>query len=140
MNLEDLPKDKKIILFDGVCHLCEVSVLYIIKRDKKDIFRFIPLQSDLGQQILQHIGVNSHTIDTMVLYESGKAYYCRADAALHTLISLGGVYSVWKIALVLPKRILNALYDYIAAHRYRWYGKNETCLIPTPEIKAKFLA
>ena len=74
MNIEDLPKDKKIILFDGVCNLCDSSVQYVIKHDKKDIFRFVALQSELGQKILNHIGINPIHTDSIVLYEPGILY------------------------------------------------------------------
>ena len=73
--MENLPKDKKIILFDGVCNLCDTSVQLIIKHDEKDIFRFVALQSELGQQILKHIGIDTKSIDSILLYEPGIAYY-----------------------------------------------------------------
>ena len=82
MEIQDLPQDKKIILFDGVCNLCNSSVQYVIKHDKKDVFRFVSLQSELGQKILKHIGINPIHTDSIVLYEPGISYYYKSTAAL----------------------------------------------------------
>lgn len=139
MEISELPKDKKIILFDGVCNLCNNSVQFVIKHDTKDIFRFISLQSDLGIKILKHIGVNPELTDSVVLYEPGKAYYYKAEAALHIIAEFGGVYKLLSLIKIFPKFILNWAYDFIAKNRYRWYGKQESCMIPKPELAAKFL-
>lgn len=135
-----MPKDKKIILFDGVCNLCNASVQFVIKRDTKDRFRFVPLQSDLGNKILNHLGVNREQTDSIVLYEPGKAYYYKAEAALKIINELGGLYQLLNILQIFPKFLSNIVYDYIAKNRYRWYGKQENCMMPTPELVAKFLA
>lgn len=140
MEISELPKDKKIILFDGVCNLCNTSVQFVIKHDKKDLFRFVPLQSDLGKKILNHLGINREHTDSIVLYEPGKAYYYKAEAALKIINKFGGYYKLLNLFRIFPKFISNAIYDYIAKNRYRWYGKQETCMIPTPELSAKFLA
>lgn len=140
MEIHELPKDKKIILFDGVCNLCNASVQFVIKRDTKDVFRFVALQSDLGNKILNHIGINREHTDSMVLYEPVKAYFYKAEAALKIINELGGLYQLLSILQIFPKFILNAVYDNIAKNRYRWYGKQENCMMPTPEITAKFLA
>ncbi|OYQ42320.1 thiol-disulfide oxidoreductase [Flavobacterium cyanobacteriorum] len=139
MMTENLPKDKKIILFDGICNLCDATVQYIIKHDKKDIFRFVPLQSELGQQIVRHIGVDTSKTDSILLYQPGYAYYYKAEAALLIAKELGGTVSLLSMFSFLPKTILNAVYDYVARNRYKWYGKKQECMIPTPEMKAKFL-
>jgi predicted DCC family thiol-disulfide oxidoreductase YuxK len=140
MEIHELPKDKKIILFDGVCNLCNASVQFVIKRDTKDRFRFVPLQSDLGNKILNHLGVNREQTDSIVLYEPGKAYYYKAEAALKIINELGGLYQLLNILQIFPKFLSNIVYDYIAKNRYRWYGKQENCMMPTPELAAKFLA
>lgn len=140
MEINELPKDKKIILFDGVCNLCNASVQFVIKRDTKDVFRFVPLQSDLGNKILNHIGINREQTDSIVLYEPGKAYFYKAEAALKIINEFGGLYYLLNILQIFPKFISNAVYDYIAKNRYRWYGKQESCMMPTPELAAKFLA
>ena len=137
--MENLPKDKKIILFDGVCNLCDATVQFLIKRDKKDIFRFVAIQSDLGQEIIQHIGIDTSKTDSIILYEPGHAYYYKAEAALKISKELGGIYALLGIFTLLPNAVTNIVYDYVARNRYKWYGKKEACMIPTPEMKAKFL-
>ena len=138
MEISDLPKGKKIILFDGVCNLCNSSVQFIIKHDKKDVFRFVPLQSDLGQKISIHI--ETSTIDSIILYETEKRYYYKAEAAFKILKEMNGVYRCLLLFSILPKSVLNTIYDYIAKNRYKWFGKEEICMIPTPELLSKFLA
>ena len=137
--MENLPKDKKIILFDGICNLCDTSVKLIIKHDKNDVFRFASLQSNIGQEIINHIGVDISKIDSIILYEPGIAYFYKAQAAIRIANELGGVYHFLSLFSILPNSILNFGYDYIAKNRYKWYGKKEQCLIPTTEQKAKFL-
>ncbi|MFC6095969.1 thiol-disulfide oxidoreductase DCC family protein [Flavobacterium qiangtangense] len=137
--MENLPKNKKIILFDGVCNLCDSSIQFIIKHDKNDIFRFVALQSDLGLEIIKHIGVDVSKTDSIILYEPGKAYYYKSEAALKIAKELGGIYSFISWFSVLPKGLTNSVYDYIAKNRYKWYGKKDACMIPTPELKTKFL-
>lgn len=135
----ELPKDKKIILFDGVCNLCDATVQFLIKRDRKDIFRFVALQSELGQEIVKYIGLDTSKTDSIILYEPGKAYYYKAQAALEIASEIGGFYSLLSVFKVLPNGLSNAVYDYVARNRYKWYGKKDACMIPTPEMKAKFL-
>lgn len=139
MDTTKLPQGKKIILFDGVCNLCDSVVQYVIRHDNKDIFRFAPLQSDLGQQILNHIGVDGSKIDSIILYEPGKAYYHKADAAIEIGKNLSGMASMAGILKIFPLPVRNWGYDFVARNRYKWYGKKDACMIPTPEIKAKFL-
>ncbi len=134
----NLPQDKKIILFDGVCNLCDSSIQFIIKHDKKDIFRFVGFQSEIGLEIINHIGIDTSKIDSILLYEPGKAYYYKAEAALKIAKELGGIYTAISWFSILPNFLTNTVYDYIARNRYKWYGKKEACMIPTPELKAKF--
>jgi predicted DCC family thiol-disulfide oxidoreductase YuxK len=135
----ELPRNKKIILFDGVCNLCDATVQFLIKHDKKDIFRFVALQSALGQEIAQYIGVDTSKTDSIILYEPGKAYYYKAQAALEIASEIGGFYSLLSVFKVLPNGFNNAVYDYVARNRYKWYGKKDACMLPTAESKAKFL-
>ena len=137
--MEGLPKNKKIILFDGVCNLCESSVLFVIKYDKKDKFRFVALQSDLGKNIIQHIGMDFKNIDSIVLYEPGIAYYYKSQAALEIAKNLGGFFHFGTLFRIIPNGLRNLLYDYIAKNRYVWFGKKESCMVPTTEIQSKFL-
>jgi predicted DCC family thiol-disulfide oxidoreductase YuxK len=133
------PEGKKIILFDGFCNLCESSVLFVIKYDKKDIFRFVALQSDLGKEIVKHIGLSTKHIDSVVLYEPGISYFYKSAAAIEIAKNLGGVFHLGTLFRIIPAGLRNLLYDYIAENRYLWYGKKESCLVPTEEIKSKFI-
>jgi len=137
--IPELPKDKKIILFDGICNLCNASVQFVIKHDSKDVFRFVSLQSDLGQRILKHIGLDAKHIDSIVLYEPGIAYYYKSAAAVEIAKNLGGFFHIGTLFRLIPNGIRDSLYDYIARNRYKWYGKNDHCSIPTPELKSKFI-
>jgi len=137
--MQNLPKDKKIILFDGVCNLCNSAVQFVIQHDKKDVFRFVALQSELGQDILKHIGINPKNIDSIILYEPGVAYYYKSSAAIQIAKNLDGIWHYGIILRIIPTGISNTLYDYIAKNRYKWYGKKESCMLPKPELTSKFL-
>ncbi|RDI53455.1 thiol-disulfide oxidoreductase DCC family protein [Flavobacterium glaciei] len=135
----NIPKDKKIIIFDGICNLCDSAVQMIIKNDAKDIFRFVALQSDFGQKIIQHLGIDTKKTDSIILYQPGFAYYYKSEAALEIAKNLGGIFYLGSLFSIIPTSFSNSIYDYIAKNRYKWYGKKEACMIPTNDIKAKFL-
>jgi predicted DCC family thiol-disulfide oxidoreductase YuxK len=135
----DLPKNKKIILFDGVCNLCDSLLQFVIHHDKKDVFRFVALQSTLGQEIVNHIGIQNKNIDSIILYVPGVAYYYKSSAALEIARELGGFFHLGTIFKIIPTVLRNHIYDYVAKNRYSWYGKKASCMIPTPELKSKFL-
>jgi len=137
--MENLPKDKKIILFDGICNLCDNSVQFIIKHDKKDVFRFVSLQSELGEKIINHIGVDRSKTDSIIVYEPRIAYYTKAEAAIIIAKNIGGWISLLTIFSIFPKSIQNFGYDFIAKNRYKWFGKKESCMMPSKEISSKFL-
>ena len=136
--MDQLPKDKKIILFDGVCNLCDNSVQFIIKHDDKDVFRFASLQSEIGQQILNYIGLDATKFDSIVLYVPTEAYYVKAEAAMQIAKELNSWHKIISY-LSFTGSFGNFVYDYIAKNRYQWYGKKDECMIPTPELKSKFL-
>jgi predicted DCC family thiol-disulfide oxidoreductase YuxK len=133
------PEGKKIILFDGLCNLCESSVLFVIKYDTKDIFRFVSLQSDLGKEIINHIGLSTKHIDSVIIYEPGISYNYKSAAAIEIAKDLGGFFHLGTLFRIIPTGLRNMLYDYFAKNRYIWYGKKENCFIPTDELKSKFL-
>ena len=137
--MQNLPNNKKIILFDGVCNLCNGAVQFIIKNDKKDIFRFVALQSELGKEICNYIGIDQNKIDSIIFYNPGVVYYYKSSAVLEISEDLSGIYNLLIIFKILPEKLRNYIYDYIAKNRYKWYGKKESCMIPTPELKTKFL-
>nr|WP_136153102.1 thiol-disulfide oxidoreductase DCC family protein [Flavobacterium sangjuense] len=138
--MSDLPKDKKIILFDGVCNLCDSSVQFVIKHDKKDVFRFVQLQSELGVKIISHLNIDSSKVDSTILYEPGKAYYYKSDVAFKILKEINSIHRCLLVFSIFPKAVLNFIYDYVAKNRYKWFGKKESCMIPTSELQSKFLA
>lgn len=137
--MNTLPENKKIVLFDGVCNLCNGAIQFIIKHDKKDIFRFASLQSEIGKKLLAERGLNPDQLESIILIEPGVAYYKKSTAALEISRDLSGGYSFLKIFLGIPDFIRDGIYDFIGNHRYKWFGKKEQCMIPTPELKAKFL-
>lgn len=127
-----------VILFDGVCNLCNSSVNFVIERDKKDKFRFAALQSEEGKQMLLEQGEDSEYLDSIVLVKNGKVY-SKSTAALHIAKNLSGLWPVLSVFLIIPKFIRDFFYDIIAKNRYKWFGKKNECRIPTPELAAKFL-
>lgn len=136
----NLPKDKQLILFDGVCNLCDASVQYIIKHDKKDVFRFAALQSDIGQQIINQFKIDTNKTDSILLYSEERGIDYKSTAALKIAKHLGFPRNLMFVFLIVPAFIRNWVYNYIAKNRYKWYGKKEECMIPTPELKSKFIA
>ncbi|MBU2940205.1 DUF393 domain-containing protein [Lacinutrix sp. C3R15] len=137
--MNQLPKHKKLILFDGVCNLCNSTVQYVIKHDKKDIFRFAPLQSEIGKSVIHTYNIDPVKTDSILLYSSKNGLQVKSTAALQIARYLGFPINVMTVFLLIPAFIRNWVYDYIAKNRYTWYGKKEACMIPTPELKAKFL-
>jgi len=135
----DIPKNKKIILFDGICNLCNDVVLKVIKYDKKNIFLFSSLQSKIGKEITDHLGIEISKIDSIILYEPGVSYDIKSTAALKIIQDFKGIWSLTYILFLFPEGFRNLIYDYIAKNRYKWFGKKEKCMIPTPELKEKFL-
>lgn len=130
---------KKIILFDGVCNLCNTSIQFVIKHDDKDEFRYAALQSEIGQQLISERGIDTSTVDSIVLIDPGVAYYTKSDAALEIGTHLKGYRTLSKFFKLFPAGFRNLIYDFVARNRYKWYGKQDACMIPTPELQAKFL-
>jgi predicted DCC family thiol-disulfide oxidoreductase YuxK len=136
-----VPKDKQLILFDGVCNLCNSSVLYVIKRDKKDKFLFAPLQSEIGKEIISDFNIDTQKTDSILLYNpENKTITYKSSAALRIAKQLGFPLNLMILFIIVPPFIRNWVYDYIAKHRYRWFGEKESCMIPTPELQSKFIA
>lgn len=127
---------KHLILFDGICNFCNSSINFIIKKDKRKKFKFATLQSQLGQQLLQKHRIKD--VDSVILVEGEKAY-TKSDAVLKISRSLGGIYQLAYIFILIPRFLRNILYDFIAKNRYRWFGQKNECMIPTPEVRGRFL-
>jgi predicted DCC family thiol-disulfide oxidoreductase YuxK len=139
MEIESLPRDKKIILFDGVCNYCNDKINFIIKNDKQDVFRFVALQSETGQKIIKYLGIDV-SIDSIILYEPGYAYFIKSEAVFRIIKHLSSSVRLLLFFNFIPSSIKNVFYDIIAKNRYNWYGKKESCMIPTEEVKRKFIA
>ncbi len=135
----NLEKNKQLILFDGVCNLCEASVQYVIKHDKDDVFRYTALQNDVGQQVLKDFNIDRSKMDSILLYTPEKGISYKSTAALKIASKLGFPRNLMVVFLIVPAFIRNWVYDYIARNRYKWYGQKEECMIPTPELKSRFL-
>ena len=134
-----IPKNKKLILFDGVCNLCNSSVLYVIKHDKNDVFLFAPLQSKVGQKIISYYNIDTSKTDSILLYSESNGISSKSTAALKIALKLGFPRSLLSVFLIIPSFIRNWVYNYIAKNRYKWYGKKDNCMIPTPNLQSKFL-
>lgn len=137
--MTEFPIDKQLILFDGVCNLCNNSIQYIIKRDHDNVFKFAPLQSEIAKQLVNDYKLNTDDIDSILLYIPGKGVYKQSTAALKIASKLSFPTKLLPIFFIIPPFIRNAVYNYIAKNRYKWYGKQEQCMIPTPELKEKFI-
>jgi len=127
-----------IILFDGVCALCESSVRFIIKHDKAGLFRFAPAQSEIGKQMQSDLAIDALESGTMILIKEGKVF-CKSDAALEISKDLNGPWKALVCFKIIPPCLRNAVYDVIARRRYRWFGKRDTCMIPDEAFKQRFL-
>lgn len=132
--------EKKIVLFDGVCNLCNSAIQRIIKRDEKDLFRFAALQSDVGKKLTSERNIDTSKVDSIILIEPGIAYYVKSAAALKIGRHLKGYRTISSVLYLIPSGLRNIVYDFIARNRYSWYGKKDQCMIPTPELNAKFLS
>ncbi|MCX7878698.1 MAG: thiol-disulfide oxidoreductase DCC family protein [Ignavibacteria bacterium] len=128
----------KIILFDGVCNFCNGFVNFIIDRDKKDIFRFAALQSDFGTGLQKKLGFDTDELKTIILVDGGK-FYLKSSAALRIAKNLPFPWNLSYIFIIVPPFIRNFLYDVISKNRYKWFGKRETCRLPSTEEKRKFI-
>ena len=135
----DIPENKDLILFDGVCNLCSSSVQYVIERDLKNKYVFAALQSDIGKEIIEKYKIDPSKTDSILLYRKDKGVVSKSTAALLIAKHLGFPTNLLYVFLIVPAFIRNMVYDYVAKNRYKWYGKKESCWIPTPELKAKFI-
>lgn len=131
-------RDHAVIFFDGVCNLCNHSVQFIIKRDHKDYFRFAALQSDIAKQKLSDFDLKAENLKTIILLEDGKVYL-RSTAALRIAKHLSGSWPILFGFIIIPAFIRDFVYQLIASNRYRIWGKTESCMVPSPDLKAKFL-
>jgi predicted DCC family thiol-disulfide oxidoreductase YuxK len=126
------------VLFDGVCNLCNSSVQFIIRNDRRGRFRFAALQSEVGRELLQQYQLPEKALNTVVLIAGGRAF-TRSTAALEIARRLDGAWPICYAAVALPRFLRDSAYNFIARNRYRWFGKQEACMMPSPELKQRFL-
>lgn len=128
-----------VLFFDGVCNLCHGAVQWFLKRDQRKVLRFASLQSDLAAELLPRYGVNPDKLTSLVLYRDGQVF-THSDGALEAGKLLGGMWGgLAATGKLFPGRLRDTVYDWIAANRYRWFGKKEACWLPRPEWKARFV-
>ena len=130
--------DKPIILFDGVCNLCQGSVQFVLKHDTKRQFLFASLQSVVATELISTFQNTPSRTDSFVLIENGTMY-TRSAAALRVCRRLNGVFQLLYGLIIIPAFIRDAVYDVVARNRYKWFGKSQECWLPTPELSARFL-
>ncbi|MSU63189.1 MAG: DUF393 domain-containing protein [Pedosphaera sp.] len=128
-----------VIVFDGVCNLCNGWVRFVVRRDSRKIFRFATLQSEAGRQLSKRCGFNSSGLFTSMLLFDDERHFTKSDAALRVLHRLGGIWRMLSLLLVIPRSLRDPVYDFIARNRYRLFGRSDACLIPTGSLLERFL-
>jgi len=131
-------KGKSIILFDGVCNLCNSSVNFIIKHDKKERFLFASLQSDAANEILLQFTSKKIGLESIILIQNEKIYH-KSTAALMIMSRLNKGYRFLEIFKIIPEFLRDTIYQFIAKNRYKWFGEKKHCMFPTPDLKHRFL-
>ena len=127
-----------VILFDGICNFCNSSVNYVIEHDPKGYFKFAALQSEIGERLKEKFCIDTIRTDSVILIEDDKVF-TRSTAALRIARKLSGPASLLYAFIIVPRPIRDLLYDQFAKRRYKFFGERDACMIPTPEIRARFL-
>ena len=130
--------DGPVVVFDGVCNLCEDSVAFIIARDPNAKFKFVSAQSVVGKEIQECYGLDAIEDETVILIKNGEVF-THSDAGLEIAKDLDGSWKLMRYAKIVPKPIRNRVYSIIAKNRYKWFGKKNECMLPSPGVKARFL-
>ena len=131
--------DQSVIIFDGLCNLCSSVVRFVAKHDHKGTFLFAPMQSRAGQQLLQQYGLGEIKGQTFVLVQDGRAYTA-SNAALQVAKALPWYWQWTRVLRFIPRRLRDGAYFLIARNRYRWFGRKQSCMIPGPELRGRFLS
>lgn len=135
---ENSPQNRNIILFDGVCNFCNFWVDFIIKRDKKKIFKFAALQTNSGNKILDNFREKTEGVDSVIFVENNRCF-TRSSAALRIVKKLPGLWAYLYAFIIIPKPLRDFIYDFVAKNRYRIFGQKESCRLPSPEEKDRFI-
>ena len=130
--------DYSFILFDGICNFCNSAVNFIIRHDKKNNFKFAPIQSEVGKSLIDQFKMNPVGIDSVILIK-GDSYYIKSKAFIKIIKNLKGLWKLFNILIIIQRPIRDFFYDIFARNRYKWFGKREECMVPTKEIKNRFL-
>ena len=130
--------ENPVILFDGVCNFCNGAINFVLKQDKTSVFRFAPLQSEAGRRLLQQYNLPTEEFESFVLIDQGKVYK-KSNAALRVMNKLPWYWKESQIFRLIPTIFRDAIYDFIARNRYKWFGKKDECMVPTPEMRSRFL-
>ncbi|WP_372632857.1 thiol-disulfide oxidoreductase DCC family protein [Cohnella sp.] len=138
MNIKGSQAQPIVLLIDGHCNMCHGLAKFVIRRDKRAIFRFASLQSELGRRLLKEGGMREDTLETFVMVDNGK-YFTKSTAALRIGRKLGAPWALAYPSIALPRFVRDRVYDFVARRRYRWFGHSESCLLPTPEMRSRFL-
>ena len=136
--MSDKNTEHPLVIFDGVCNYCCGVVNSIIRKDPGGVFRFVPFQSEAARRILKRYNYPADTLDSFVLIDEGKLY-TKSEAGLRVQKLLGGMHKLLYAFILVPAPVRDAVYDYIARNRYKWYGKKDECMIPSPDIRSRFL-
>lgn len=131
--------EQPVILFDGICNLCEGFVQWVILRDPDAIFKFAPLQSEVGEDLLAGCDLSGDPLQGVVLVDAGRCYR-KSDAIIRVLARLGWPYRALAPTRFVPRTVRDFVYDFVANRRYGWFGKRDECMMPTSDIRARFLA
>ena len=137
---DNVPDVKKpILLFDGECNLCNGWVQFVMKRDRDRVFFFSSLQSELGRRVSQSLGLSGEDLKTLILVDE-SGYFLKSSAALGILKRIGLPWAMFAALLIVPKFARDAVYDFVARNRYRWFGKSAVCMLPTKSQTERFLS
>lgn len=132
-------EEHPVILFDGVCNFCSAGINFILRQDRKGVFRFAALQSEAGQKLLRQYGMPTEHFDSFVLIDNGRVYR-KSAAGLEVYGRLPWYWKWTKLLWVVPKVVRDAVYDLIARNRYKWFGQKDQCMVPSPDVQARFLS
>jgi len=131
-----------LILFDGVCNLCCGWIRFLIRRDKKAVFTFVPLQTDMGKRLLETVDLKAENLTTSnintIVYIKNNQAFIESEAVLEILTNLGGIWRIFGVLRLIPRSLRDKIYRYIASKRYSLYGKRTSCFLPTPEDEKRF--
>lgn len=137
-NIKSETTSVPILFFDGVCNFCHSSVQFVMKHDYTKTIYFAPLQSEIGKKHLQKAGLSTEKFNSLLFFENGK-YYTRSSGALRLTYYMKGFWSLGRLLFMIPKPIRDGVYDIIAKNRYKWFGKKDACMIPSPKERKRFL-